>query len=315
MCEKLLFTRLGVIIVATILFFTSWVWGMLCFHWVYGLDWYWSIYAAANILSGMGPVAPPPNDGARIFLAIYSLYCNVLNGLLVAVLVCPWVLWLFDRLSLSPHHLPTRRRSQSPSRSSSLPEYTLPSPSPSPLPLPLSSTPEALPALSGDYDVSEFHCGADTVAPELPDRRSSSSNSSAFTASESMANLERLPSSTGSWLAYLLRQSFVVCLGLAIIALDMVATTAHYYFVARFNVTDAANNAAALVGNLGPIDLLTDDRAILATSGFVFLSSTLQYLAVVTMLVPLLGFLVERLYNKFEHNKHHRADRIALISG
>ena len=52
--------------------------GVLGYHLTAGLDWVDSILNASMILTGMGPVSPLPNDGAKLFASGYALFSGVI---------------------------------------------------------------------------------------------------------------------------------------------------------------------------------------------------------------------------------------------
>jgi len=52
--------------------------GVVGYHLTAGLDWVDSILNASMILTGMGPVSPLPNDGAKLFASGYALFSGVI---------------------------------------------------------------------------------------------------------------------------------------------------------------------------------------------------------------------------------------------
>lgn len=53
------------------------------------LNWVDSFYMACMILTGMGPVAEMPNNGAKIFSSLYALYSGVAFLSITAVFFAP----------------------------------------------------------------------------------------------------------------------------------------------------------------------------------------------------------------------------------
>jgi hypothetical protein len=52
--------------------------GMVCYHWLEGLNWLQSFGHAAMILGGMGPYTEPVNNSSKLFEGIYALYSGLL---------------------------------------------------------------------------------------------------------------------------------------------------------------------------------------------------------------------------------------------
>ena len=52
--------------------------GVLGYHVTAGLDWVDALLNASMILTGMGPVAALPNDGAKLFASAYALFSGVI---------------------------------------------------------------------------------------------------------------------------------------------------------------------------------------------------------------------------------------------
>jgi hypothetical protein len=65
--------------------------GALGYHFIAGLDWLDAFHNASMILSGMGPVDPMPNAGAKIFASIYAIFSGVTFLSIVGVLLAPIV--------------------------------------------------------------------------------------------------------------------------------------------------------------------------------------------------------------------------------
>jgi hypothetical protein len=66
------------IIIASALIAVSLSVGVLGYHVTAGLGWVDSILNASMILTGMGPVSPLPNDGAKLFASAYALFSGVI---------------------------------------------------------------------------------------------------------------------------------------------------------------------------------------------------------------------------------------------
>jgi hypothetical protein len=52
--------------------------GVLGYHLTAGLDWVDALLNASMILTGMGPVSPLPNTGAKLFASAYALFSGVI---------------------------------------------------------------------------------------------------------------------------------------------------------------------------------------------------------------------------------------------
>lgn len=76
-------------IVAFSFIIISLLFGVIGYHVFFGLPWVDSLYNASLILTGMGPVDKAPNDSAKIFASIYSIYSGVAFLTSVAVLFSP----------------------------------------------------------------------------------------------------------------------------------------------------------------------------------------------------------------------------------
>ncbi|MBK6520974.1 MAG: hypothetical protein KBG47_00090 [Bacteroidia bacterium] len=63
--------------------------GAIGYHIYFQLPWVDSFYNASLILTGMGPVDKAPDDSAKIFASIYSIYSGVAFLTSVAVLFSP----------------------------------------------------------------------------------------------------------------------------------------------------------------------------------------------------------------------------------
>jgi hypothetical protein len=63
--------------------------GVLGYHSYFLIGWTDSLYNASMILTGMGPVAIPPDNASKIFASVYAIYSGVafLSG--VAIILSP----------------------------------------------------------------------------------------------------------------------------------------------------------------------------------------------------------------------------------
>ena len=74
---------------AFLLIFFSLSIGVLGYHYWGNIGWIDSLYNAAMILTGMGPVDRLETDGAKIFASIYALFSGVIFLTTVAILLSP----------------------------------------------------------------------------------------------------------------------------------------------------------------------------------------------------------------------------------
>jgi hypothetical protein len=63
--------------------------GVLGYHAFARLRWIDSLLNATMILTGMGPVDPMPDDGAKLFASLYALFCGVVFLSAVGVVLAP----------------------------------------------------------------------------------------------------------------------------------------------------------------------------------------------------------------------------------
>jgi len=63
--------------------------GVAGYHFINHLSWLDALVNAAMILTGMGPVDPLVNDGAKWFASIYSIFSGVVFLSTVAVFLAP----------------------------------------------------------------------------------------------------------------------------------------------------------------------------------------------------------------------------------
>lgn len=76
---------------ALILVFISVSIGTLGYHFVGLLGWVDAFFNACMILAGVGPIAPMPTDGAKIFSSFYALFSGTAFFSIIAVLLSPIV--------------------------------------------------------------------------------------------------------------------------------------------------------------------------------------------------------------------------------
>ena len=74
--------------------------GMLGYHFFDDLSWLDSLLNASMILTGMGPVDPMKNDGAKWFASCYAIFSGVAFLSIVSVFLSPLV-----HRFLHKHHL------------------------------------------------------------------------------------------------------------------------------------------------------------------------------------------------------------------
>jgi len=65
--------------------------GIVCYHFLAGLNFVDSLLEASMILGGMGPVSELHSDGAKIFASIYALYSGLLVLALMGIVLSPVV--------------------------------------------------------------------------------------------------------------------------------------------------------------------------------------------------------------------------------
>lgn len=65
----------------------SWVIGMVGFRWFAGMSWVDAAENASLILSGMGPVASPSGQGAKVFMSAYSMFAGLFFIVIIAAVV------------------------------------------------------------------------------------------------------------------------------------------------------------------------------------------------------------------------------------
>jgi len=74
--------------------------GVIGYHYTNDLNWLDSLLNASMILTGMGPVDPMKNDGAKWFASIYSIFSGVAFLSTVAVFLSPVVHRFMHKLHL-----------------------------------------------------------------------------------------------------------------------------------------------------------------------------------------------------------------------
>lgn len=65
--------------------------GTLGYHHFVAIGWIDSVLNASMILTGMGPVSPMPNDGAKIFASLYALFSGLVFVTVMGVTLAPLV--------------------------------------------------------------------------------------------------------------------------------------------------------------------------------------------------------------------------------
>lgn len=65
--------------------------GTLGYHFYGELDWIDAFFNACMILAGVGPIAPMPDDAAKIFSSFYALFSGTAFFSIIAVLLSPVV--------------------------------------------------------------------------------------------------------------------------------------------------------------------------------------------------------------------------------
>ena len=75
--------------------------GILGYHYFNRLSWIDALVNASLILTGMGPVDPLINDGAKYFASIYSIFSGVVFLSIVAVFLSPIVHRFLHKMHIS----------------------------------------------------------------------------------------------------------------------------------------------------------------------------------------------------------------------
>ena len=75
--------------------------GILGYHYINRLSWIDALVNASMILTGMGPVDPLTNDGAKYFASFYSIFSGVVFLSTVAVFLSPIVHRFLHKIHIS----------------------------------------------------------------------------------------------------------------------------------------------------------------------------------------------------------------------
>ncbi len=75
--------------------------GILGYHYFNKLSWIDALVNASLILTGMGPVDPLINDGAKYFASLYSIFSGVVFLSTVAVFLSPMVHRFLHKMHIS----------------------------------------------------------------------------------------------------------------------------------------------------------------------------------------------------------------------
>ena len=86
--------------------------GMLGYHRLFALSWIDAFVNASMILSGMGPLAVPQTDGAKLFAGAYALFSGLAVLAIAGIIFAPAVHRFLHYLHADPGDRP--RRGQSP---------------------------------------------------------------------------------------------------------------------------------------------------------------------------------------------------------
>ncbi|MEW6773243.1 MAG: hypothetical protein AB1304_04500 [Bacteroidota bacterium] len=79
--------KAGLITIGIVIF--SLLLGVFGYMYFFNLKWDDALYNASMILTGMGPVAPAENTGAKLFGSFYALYSGVAFLTSVSVMMAP----------------------------------------------------------------------------------------------------------------------------------------------------------------------------------------------------------------------------------
>ena len=74
--------------------------GVLGYHYFNQLSWLDAFLNASMILTGMGPIDPMKNDGAKLFASLYAIYSGVAFLTITAIFLAPIVHRFLHRLHL-----------------------------------------------------------------------------------------------------------------------------------------------------------------------------------------------------------------------
>ena len=84
--------------------------GAVGYRWTEGLSWLDSVYNAAMILTGMGPVATLHTDGAKVFATCYALASSLVLLSASTIALTPLVHRLLHRFHLEAREAEARGR-------------------------------------------------------------------------------------------------------------------------------------------------------------------------------------------------------------
>ena len=65
--------------------------GTLGYHYIGLLNWIDAFYNSCMILAGVGPIAPMPNESAKLFASFYALFSGTMFFSVIAVVMAPVV--------------------------------------------------------------------------------------------------------------------------------------------------------------------------------------------------------------------------------
>ena len=82
--------------------------GILGYHYTNNLSWLDSLLNASMILTGMGPIDPLINDGAKWFASFYSIFSGVVFLSIVAVFLAPIVHRFLHKFHLDDDNAKTK---------------------------------------------------------------------------------------------------------------------------------------------------------------------------------------------------------------
>ena len=71
--------------------------GMVGYHHFVKLSWVNAFLNAAMVLSGMGQVAPLPDNSAKMFAGFYALFCGLFFAVIIALLFTPVIHRFFHK--------------------------------------------------------------------------------------------------------------------------------------------------------------------------------------------------------------------------
>ena len=83
--------------------------GMIGYRELLGLTWIDAFVNAAMILSGMGPLATPRTDGAKLFAGLYALYSGLAVLAIAGIAFAPVVHRFLHYLHADPDEIARRR--------------------------------------------------------------------------------------------------------------------------------------------------------------------------------------------------------------